>query len=78
MFAQSNLNGRFIALQRLAGGRWTHVRRARLVSAGFAGYGGRYEATFTVRKRGLRLRILVPAKSAAPCNAPAATETFIS
>jgi hypothetical protein len=78
VFAESNLSGRFIALQRLAGGRWVHVRRARLVSAGFAGYGGRYEATFAVRKRGLRLRLVVPAKTAAPCNAPAVTETFVS
>jgi hypothetical protein len=78
VFAQSNLSRRFIALQRLAGGRWTHVRRARLVAAGFAGYGGRFEATFAVRKPGLRLRIVVPAKTAAPCHAPAVTETFVS
>jgi hypothetical protein len=78
LFAETNMSGRFIALQRLAGGRWIHVRRARLASAGFAGYGGRFEATFVVRKRGLRLRIVVPAKAAAPCNAPATTETFTS
>jgi hypothetical protein len=78
VFAQSNLSRRFIALQRLAGGRWIHVRRTRLASNGFVGYGGRYEATFAVRKRGLRLRIVVPAKTAAPCNAGAVTETFAS
>ena len=77
-FAQTNLNRRFIALQRLSGGRWVHVRRARLTSAGYAGSIGRFETTFVVRKRGLRLRIVVPAKTAAPCNAPATTETFVS
>jgi hypothetical protein len=77
-FAQSNLSRRFVALQRLAGGRWIHVRRARLESAGYAGSVGRFEVTFTVRKRGLRLRIVVPAKTAAPCNAAATTETFTS
>jgi hypothetical protein len=78
VFAETNLSGRFVALQRLAGGRWTHVRRARLASAGSAGSAVRFEATFAVRKRGLRLRIVVPAKTAAPCNAPATTETFTS
>jgi hypothetical protein len=78
LFADSNLSGRFIALQRLAGGRWIHVRRARLASAGSAGSAVRFEATFAVRKRGLRLRIVVPAKTAAPCNAAATTETFRS
>lgn len=78
LFADSNLSGRFIALQRLAGGRWIHVRRARLGSAGSAGTAVRYEAKFTVRKRGLRLRIVVPAKTAAPCNTAATTETFRS
>ena len=78
LFAQTNLSGRFIALQRLAGGRWIHVRRARLVSNGHAGSVGRFEATFAVRKRGLRLRIVVPEKTAAPCNSAATTETFRS
>jgi hypothetical protein len=78
LFGETNMSRRFIALQRLAGGRWVHVRRARLASAGFAGYGGRFEATFVVRKPGLRLRIVVPAKTAAPCNAGATTETFTS
>jgi hypothetical protein len=77
-FAETNMSGRFIALQRLSGGRWIHVRRARLASAGSAGTAVRFEATFVVRKRGLRLRIVVPAKTAAPCNAPATTETFSS
>jgi hypothetical protein len=78
LFADSNLTGRFIALQRLAGGRWIHVRRARVFSAGAAGTAVRFETTFTVRKRGLRLRIVVPAKTAAPCNTAATTDTFRS
>jgi hypothetical protein len=78
VLAESNLSGRFIALQRLAGGRWAHVRRARLTSYGFAGYGGGFEATFRVRKRGLTLRILVPEKTVAPCHDPTASQTFVS
>lgn len=78
VLAESNLSGRFVALQRLAGGRWTHVRRARLTSYGFAGYGGGFEATFRVRKRGLRLRIFLPEKSVAPCHDATASETFVS
>jgi hypothetical protein len=78
LFADSNLNGRFIALQRLSGGRWIHVRKARVFTAGAAGTAVRFETTFRVRKRGLRLRIVVPAKTAAPCNTAATTETFRS
>jgi hypothetical protein len=76
--ADSDLSGRFVALQRLAGGRWTHVRRARLVPYGQGGYGTFYTAAFKVRKRGLRLRIFVPEKTAAPCHEPAASQTFVS
>jgi hypothetical protein len=75
--ADSNLSGRFVALQRLAGGSWRHVRRVRLAPYGQAGYAGFYTASFTVRKRGLRLRILVPEKTAAPCHEPAASQTFV-
>jgi hypothetical protein len=78
VMAESNLSRRFVALQRLAGGRWRHVRRQRLAAYGQAGYGGYFTATFTVRKRGLRLRILVPEKTAAPCHAPAVSQTFVS
>jgi hypothetical protein len=78
VIADANLNGRFVALQRLAGGRWTHVRRARLSSYGSAGFGGGFEASFRVRKRGLTLRFLVPEKTAAPCHLPAASRSFVS
>jgi hypothetical protein len=78
VIADANLSGRFVALQRLAGGRWTHVRRARLSSYGSAGFGGGFEASFRVRKRGLTLRFLVPEKTAAPCHLPAASRSFVS
>jgi hypothetical protein len=78
VIADFNVSGRFVALQRLSGGRWTHVRRARLGAYGQAGYGSFYTATFKVWKRGLRLRIFVPEKTAAPCHEPAASQTFVS
>jgi hypothetical protein len=78
VLAESNLSGRFVALQRLAGGGWTHVRRARLTSYGFAGSGGGFETTFKVRKRGLTLRILVPERTVAPCHDATASQTFVS
>jgi hypothetical protein len=76
--AESNLRGRHVALQRLVGGQWTHVRRMRLVSGGQAGFTGYFDATFTVRKRGLRLRVFVPAKTVGSCHDPTASATFVS
>jgi hypothetical protein len=70
--AEAKLGGRFVALQRLAGGRWTHVRRIRL------GIDGAYSATFAVPTRGLRLRIFVPAATAAPCYTASASQTVRS
>jgi hypothetical protein len=76
--AESNLSRRFVALQRLAGGRWTHVRRARLASASAGGFGGVFRATFVVRKPGLRLRVFVPSATVGVCHDPTASETFVS
>jgi hypothetical protein len=76
--AESNLSRRFVALQRLAGGRWTHVRRARLESASSGGFGGIFRAAFVVRKPGLRLRIFVPAATVGACHDPTASQTFVS
>ena len=70
--AEARLGGRVVALQRLAGGRWTHVRRIRLQ------LDGAYVAEFKVPRRGLALRIYVPEKTAAPCYAPAASQTVRS
>ncbi len=70
--ADTILNSRFVLLQRLSGGRWVHVRRIRLE------LDGAYSAEFKVQKRGLRLRIVVPEKTAAPCYAPAVSQTVRS
>jgi hypothetical protein len=76
--AESNLSRRFVALQRLTGGRWTHVRRARLVPASAGGFGGVFRATFVVREKGLRLRVFVPAATVGVCHDPTASPTFSS
>ena len=70
--AEAKLGGRFVALQRLAGGRWVHVRRIRLEIE------GAYSATFAVPRRGLTLRIFVPAATAAPCYVASASQTVRS
>jgi hypothetical protein len=70
--AEARLGRRVVALQRLAGGRWRHVRRIRL------GIDGAYSATFAVPRRGLTLRIFVPAATAAPCYTAAASQTVRS
>ena len=76
--AEMNLKGRFVALQRLAGGRWTHVRRLRLETGGQPGYTGFFMSEFKVRKRGLRLRVWVPASAVGSCHDPTASQTFVS
>jgi hypothetical protein len=70
--AEAKLGGRFVALQRLAGGRWVHVRRIRL------GIDGAYSAEFRVPRRGLTLRIFVPEATAAPCYTASASQTVRS
>ncbi len=74
--ADSIMLGRFVRLERLAAGRWTLVRRARLEHGG--GTGTSYGATFVLSQRGLTLRIVVPRATAAPCYPPAQTPTFRS
>jgi hypothetical protein len=74
--ARQNMAGRFVELQRLAAGSWTRVRRTRL--NGSPGAIGSYSATVVVRRRGLRVRIAVPEKSAAPCFTTNVTQTFVS
>jgi hypothetical protein len=71
----ANLKGRFVELQRFAVGKWTRVRRKRLVPTPRR---KGYYAIFAVRQRGLTLRIFVPEKTAAPCYDPTATQTFSS
>jgi hypothetical protein len=76
--AEAKLSSQFVALQRLAGGRWVHVRRIKLGIAGSAGYGGAYWAEFVVPRRGLTLRIFVPEGTAAPCYAASASQSVRS
>jgi hypothetical protein len=71
--ADQNMKGRRIELQRLVGGQWRRLRSARL-----ARFRGDFAATFTVRRRGLSLRAVVPARSAAPCYSATASATFTS
>jgi hypothetical protein len=73
-----SMKGRLVELQRLASGAWTRVRSARLTAGKGDAYLRSFSATFTVTTRGLTLRVLVPAKSAAPCYAAAVTKTFSS
>jgi hypothetical protein len=73
-----NMSGRIVELQRQPAGteRWIRVRRARLVADP-----KRYRtftATFAVRTRGLTLRIIVPARTAAPCYTASDTGAFTS
>jgi hypothetical protein len=75
VFSYQNLQGHFVELQRWAGGMWTRVRRQRLVPT--PKRKGVY-AIFTVRQRGLTLRIFLPEETAAPCHYPTATQTFSS
>lgn len=74
--ARQQMAGRFVELQRLAAGTWTRVRRVRLAAdrAAFASF----SVTFSVRKRGLRMRVAVPPRSAAPCFVTTLSQTFIS
>jgi hypothetical protein len=73
-----SLSGRFVALQRRTGGRWTHVRRIGVAASAQPDGSPFYTATVTVSTRGLKLRILVSKKTAAPCYLPAASKTFVS
>jgi hypothetical protein len=70
--AQS-MKGRVVELQRLAGGRWTPVQRARL-----RGTGGSFAAVVTARARNQSFRIFVPAASAAPCYVATPSQPFVA
>jgi hypothetical protein len=63
-----NMKGRIVELQRQIGARWVRYARARLAYKPHLQYGAfNYEAKFAVPKRGLKLRAVLPAASAAPC-----------
>jgi hypothetical protein len=63
------LTGRVVVVQRYRSGKWVRYKQARLIRKANYDYGGstNHEAVFEVPQRGLRLRILIPAKTAAPC-----------
>jgi hypothetical protein len=74
-----SLRGRWVELQRKVPGtdEWVRVRRARLgrVRAPFTGP-DMFEARFSVRTRGLTLRLLVPPQTGAPCFSAGVSEQF--
>lgn len=72
--------GKLVELQRFSDGRWVRYRTARLKLKPSLRYGGAFnhEAVFEVPRRGLRLRGYLPARSAAPCWLPNATEPWRS
>jgi hypothetical protein len=76
--ARQNMAGRFVELQRLGATSWTRVRRTPLAGDASPGAAGSYSATLVVRRRGLRMRIAVPKKSAGPCFTANVTQTFVS
>jgi hypothetical protein len=68
-----SMSGRRIELQRLVAGRWTLVRRATL-----RGRRGTFTTTVTARARNQSFRLLVPARSAAPCYVATTSEPFVA
>jgi hypothetical protein len=76
---RQNLRGRIVELQRLRAGRWTRVRRTWLIrTRGSAGAYLSFSAVFTVRARGLTLRVWAPSETASPCYAAGASGTWVS
>lgn len=74
-----SMKGKTVVLQRRSGSRWVRYRVARLKHKPSLTLGAlNHEAVFTVPTRGLRLRALLPAKSAAPCYLPSATPAWQS
>jgi hypothetical protein len=77
-FSGQSLRGRFVELQRKveATGTWVRVRRARLGRGAYARYLGlQFKTRFSVRARGLTLRILVPGETGAPCYTAGLSQT---
>ncbi|HUH14459.1 MAG TPA: hypothetical protein VML35_01080 [Gaiellaceae bacterium] len=71
--------GRAVELQRWSGGRWVRIQTARLKLKPSLRFGAfNHEVVFSVPRRGLRLRAYLPARSAAPCWLPNATDPWRS
>jgi hypothetical protein len=76
-----NLRGRFVDLQRKLAGTdsWVRVRRARLGRGRFERYLGQlFRTRFSVRARGLTLRVLVPEDTGTPCFSAGVSQTWRS
>ena len=71
--------GKPVELQRFSNGEWVRFQTSRLTLKPSLRYGAfNHEAEFSVSRRGLRLRGYLPARGAAPCWLPAATEPWRS
>ena len=74
-----SMKGKLVVLQRRSGSRWVRYKVARLAYKPSLTLGAlNHEAVFSVPARGLRLRALLPAKSAAPCYLPSASSAWRS
>jgi hypothetical protein len=63
-----SMKGKIVELQRQIGARWVRYARGKLAYKPSLIYGAfNYEVKFPVPKRGLKLRAVLPAASAAPC-----------
>ena len=71
-----SLTGRQVVLQRQVGTRWTRIGDARLAPHRTRFY--TFTATFTVPRRGWRLRAFVPRRTTAPCFRAAASSPWVS
>jgi hypothetical protein len=71
--------GKVVELQRRNGGKWVRFKVAKLVRKPSFTLGAyNHETVFEVPARGLTLRILVPAKTAAPCSLSGASDSWRS
>jgi hypothetical protein len=73
--SKENLTRRSVILQRFTGGKWTGIERGRLTRVFRSTL---FQARFTVRARGWKLRARVPKATAGKCLAPAVSETWTS
>jgi hypothetical protein len=74
---QQNLRGRPVILQRRRSGKWATLKRVRL-TFDTAGFQLSFIAKFRIPQRGWTLRVLVPAKTAAPCFKPNVSDKLVT
>jgi hypothetical protein len=73
--SKEDLTRRSVILQRFTGGKWTGIERGRLTRVFRSTL---FQARFTVKARGWKLRARVPKATAGKCLAPAVSETWTS